>query len=443
MGNTMTPATGALVDDRLDQGIFRVNRRAFTDPDTFEREMREIFERRWVYLCHESQLPEPGSYATTYVGRQPVVVIRQRDGSVKAFLNACPHRASILLPLAQGKAKSAVTCRFHGWVFGLDGACQKIKSEERGNYPADHDREHYGLKSLARVDDYRGWIFGSLAENVPALTDHLGAATTFMDMLADQSPHGLELLRGKSTYVVRHNWKIEAENVNDGYHVPTVHRVFNTTIVQREARGGYDGLLGTETGRIRGVVKTGGYDLGNGHMLTWADRASPHVAPIYPETQALEQRFPGTKSHWILRRGRNLMIFPNLVLNDLASTHLRTLRPLGHDRTEINLWCIAPRGETSEARAARLRKFEDFFLVTGMATSDDVVSLDAAQEGANGLAQEWHDYVRGLASSMNGPDDEALALGIEPIASETSWDHDTPFYGFYRHWLSAIGGAAQ
>ncbi|MPY72197.1 MAG: hypothetical protein GEU92_19230 [Alphaproteobacteria bacterium] len=126
------------------------------------------------------------------------------------------------------------------------------------------------------------------------------------------------------------------------------------------------------------------------------------------------------------------------MLNDLASTHLRVHRPLGPGRCEVTIWCIAPKGEPREARIARLRKFEDFFLVTGMATSDDLVSLNVAQEGCAGRAARWTDFARGAATVTAGPDEDARALGIHPLSSNASWELETMYYGLYRYWRDAL-----
>ncbi|OFZ97144.1 MAG: hypothetical protein A3H35_03750 [Betaproteobacteria bacterium RIFCSPLOWO2_02_FULL_62_17] len=429
----------ALIDDRAGEGIFRVRKDIYTDPALYALEIKRIFEGGWVFLCHESQIRSPGDYFSTHVGRQPVFVLRQEDGSLRAFLNVCPHRGSILLPFRQGRVKGSINCRFHGWAFGPDGRCEGITFERAGGYPGGRaDKRHFDLTPLAHLETYRGFVFGSLSPAAGPLEEHLGSTRAFIDLFVDQSPDGIEVLRGSSTYVCHHNWKMQVENVPDGYHVPTVHRIFGTTMAQRQLRPGYDGLLQTETGRISGSVKNGCYDLGRGHMLLWADRASPEAAPLYPSTAQIEKAFPGEKAHWMLRRGRNLMVFPNLVLNDLASTHLRTHRPLGPDRTEVTVWCIAPVGESREARYARLRKFEDFFLLTGMATSDDLVSLNIVHEGALADARPWIDFQRGIATLVPGADEAARELGVNPASSNSSWTHETPYHGLYRHWLRRL-----
>ena len=109
-----------VVDDRVDAGVFRVDRSVYTDEGIFEAEMKHIFEAGWMFLCHESQVEKPGDYYATEIGRQPVFVMRQKDGSLACFINACSHRGALLTPVKQGNAR-ALTCRFHGWVYDLGG----------------------------------------------------------------------------------------------------------------------------------------------------------------------------------------------------------------------------------------------------------------------------------------------------------------------------------
>lgn len=428
------------IDDRVGDGRgFRVHRSVFDDPALFEAEMELCFERVWNFLCHESQIPDPGDYWATHVGTQPVFVHRQEDGSLKAFVNACSHRGAVLTPLRQGNART-LTCRFHGWSYRCDGGCIGIKNEA-GGYGDGFDRSRYDLTGLPRVASYRGFVFGALTPEVPPLDDHLGEARFFIDLFADQSPDGLEVVPGSQTYVCDHDWKLQADNVTDGYHVSTVHRNFMNTILAREAREPPEGLMRTEVGRIRGGVRNGQYYLGGGHMCIWADRASPEGAPLAPAAGRIERELGPVRARWMLRRGRNLLVFPNLVLNDLASTHLRTHRPLGPGRCEVTIFCVAPRGEPEEARFARLRKFEDFFLVSGLSTSDDVVSLDTAQQGAAGGG--WNVYERGLGAMVEGPDDDALEAGISPVSSGAGWDHEACYVGWYRHWRGLVEGGSR
>ena len=438
-GNLAGDGYAALVEDRLEDGMFRVDRLIYTDPSIFEDEMRRIFEATWVYLCHESQIARPGDYYATEIGRQPVFVNRQADGTLGCFINACSHRAAILTPKKQGNAM-VLTCRFHGWAYDCDGRCIRIKNQESGFGSADFDRGRFNLTPVPRVESYRGFVFGSLNPDVPPVAEHLGAAAMWIDLLVEQAPDGLEVVPGSSTYSIRGNWKLQAENSVDGYHVSTVHRVFASTVANREARGGFTGMTRTEGGRITGTVPSGAYDLGNGHVSIWAQHVTPEVRPVYETRDRLKRDLPPEHVRWILERGRNLCVFPNVMIMDNPSTQIRVLKPLSADRCDVTVYCIAPVGESRAARIARLRKFEDFYLTAGMATSDDIAALEDSQQGSCARASRWTEFNRGLDSMVEGADADARALGFEPATSNDNWEHETLYHGFYRRWRDLMCG---
>ena len=126
------------VDDRTDEGMFRVDREVYSNPDLFEAELEVFHERNWVFLCHESQIKNPNDYFSTYIGHQPVVICRLPDGSlnafINAFINACAHRAAMLVSRKTGNTKNFV-CPFHGWGFSPDGKCIRIRNEDEGSLP--------------------------------------------------------------------------------------------------------------------------------------------------------------------------------------------------------------------------------------------------------------------------------------------------------------------
>ncbi|MEK9646245.1 MAG: aromatic ring-hydroxylating dioxygenase subunit alpha, partial [Alphaproteobacteria bacterium] len=350
--------TDVLIDDRPGDGVFRVDRRIYLDDEIFEAEMRNIFEANWQFLCHESQVKKPGDYFATHIGRQPVFVHRQEDGSLKAFLNACSHRAAILTPTKQGNAKT-LTCRFHGWTYKCDGACIRIKEEESG-YGEGFDRSVYDLRKIGAVESFKGFVFGSIKADVEPLEDFLGESKAFLAFVADQSAAGLEVLPGSQTYMVGGNWKMSTENAVDGYHTSTVHRIFANTVRKREQREGYEGMMKTEVGRLAKKVRNGCYDLGKGHMVIWAERDPVSTSPLSEAEDKLAAAHPEGKVNWMLRRGRNLIVYPSLMINDFAATQIRIFRPISADETEVTIYCLAPADESREARYARLRKFEDF-----------------------------------------------------------------------------------
>ncbi len=430
-----------LVDDREDENIFRVHRSAFTDPAIFDQEMAEIFGRTWLYLCHESQIASHGDYFATQIGTQPVFVIRGSDDDIRCFYDVCSHRGSRLTGRTSGSAKT-LTCRYHGWCFNAEGACTLVRGGDEAYRPEDLDRMDTNLRPIEKFGSYKGFLFGCLDADAPPLDEFLGGAMPFIDLMTDQAPDGMEILRGESRYMMEANWKLQTENSTDGYHVATVHRNFATTVGYREtlAPEGDSGMAKTEASRILSLEKinSGGYDVGNGHMINWADRGNPEVGPSWPQREALLQRYPAGKVKWMLERGRTVTVFPNLLLNDVASSCIRVWRPISAELTEIETWCIAPKNEAPEARRARIRKYEDFFFPASLAVPDDVRAMEGAQIGSEALEDGWNDLALGHKTLVDGADDAAKELGVTPLNSNPGREVETPFFAFWREWAARL-----
>ena len=223
---------GAVVDDPAN-GIFRARRDIFSDPDLFELEMAHIFEGNWVYMAHESQIPNPGDYFTLTMGRTPVMITRDKDGQLHALVNACSHRGAMLCRFKRRNQRT-FTCPFHGWTFSNTGKLLKVKDPEGAGYPEQFNRDgSHDLTRVARFENYRGFLFGSLRADVAPLEEYLGEARKMIDMIVDQSEDGLEVLRGQGTYTFDGNWKLQAENGADGYHVSAVHWNYVATTARR------------------------------------------------------------------------------------------------------------------------------------------------------------------------------------------------------------------
>jgi len=120
----------------------------YTDPDLYQQELAQVFGRTWLFLAHESQIPKKGSFVQTYMGEDPVLVVRQADGSVNAFLNQCRHRGMRLCRSDRGVAK-AFTCSYHGWAYNIAGDLVNVPQLERG-YRNDID-----LSTIAFTDTQR------------------------------------------------------------------------------------------------------------------------------------------------------------------------------------------------------------------------------------------------------------------------------------------------
>ncbi len=426
-----------VVQDDAERGLFRCKRNIFTDPELFELEMRHIFEGNWIYMAHESQIPNTNDYFTTFMGRQPVFIARNRDNELNAFVNACSHRGAMLCRHKRGN-KSTYTCPFHGWTFSNSGQLLKVKEPRGAGYPDTFDKHgSHDLTKVARFENYHGFLFGSLNPDVVPLRQHLGEAAKIIDMIVDQSPQGLEVLRGSSTYVYDGNWKLQTENGADGYHVSAVHWNYAATTSRRKQATEVDKVRAMDAG---GWAKQGGgfYSFENGHLLLWSKWSNPEDRPLFEQRDELIRKFGPERADWMIGRSRNLCLYPNVYLMDQFSSQIRTYRPLAVDKTEVTIYCIAPRDESREARSRRIRQYEDFFNASGMATPDDLEEFRSCQIGYMGKAAKWNDLSRGAQHWVRGADEGAAAIGLKPLLSGLKTEDEGLFAVQHRYWMQTM-----
>lgn len=429
------------VEHNAETGAFRCKREIFTDPEFFELEMRYIWEGNWVYVAHESQIPNNNDYLTGYIGRQPIVISRDRTGKLHCFLNACSHRGAMICRHKRGN-KSTYTCPFHGWTFNNTGKLLKAKDPDGAGYPETFNKGgSHDLTKVARFESYKGFLFASLSDDVKPLAEHLGESTKIIDLIVDQSPDGLEVLRGNSQYVYDGNWKLQAENGADGYHVSSVHWNYAATTQQRKAAAmaaaGKDEIRAMDAG---GWAKKGGgfYSYENGHLLLWTNWSNPEDRPLWPVRDDLVEKFGQARTDWMIEKSRNLCLYPNVFLMDQFSSQIRMYRPISVDKTEVTIYCIAPRGESAEARAHRIRQYEDFFNASGMATPDDLEEFRSCQIGYGARKAVWNDLSRGAAHWIQGPDEDADAIGMKPLLSGARTEDEGLFVIQHGYWKDAL-----
>lgn len=415
-------------------GHYRGDRSAFTDQEIFELEMKYIFEGNWVYLAHESQIENPGDYYTATVGRQPVVITRTKEGELTALLNTCSHRGATLCRKKQGN-KSSFTCPFHGWTFRNDGKLLRARDQKKGGYPESFNTNgSHDLKSLPRFENYRGFLFGSLSADVLPLKEYLGETTKIIDNMVDQAEDGLEVLRGTSTYTYEGNWKLTAENGADGYHVGTVHWNYLSTMSQRNYEKG-----GTEAVDAKSWSNEGGfYSFEHGHIMLWTRLTNPQVRPVFSQLERLQEQVGEARADAIVNTTKNLCIYPNVYLMDQFSTQIRVLRPIAPNKTEITIYCWAPKNEPAAERAKRLRQYEDFFNVSGMGTPDDLEEFRACQEGYEARGLKWNDMSRGAMHWIEGPDSGAAAIGLNPVMSGVKPEDEGLYITHHQHWVDEM-----
>ena len=432
------PRLEAMLDEDPATHSYRLDRSAFTDEQLFELEMKYIFEGNWVFLAHESQIPHPNDYFTTFIGRQPVIITRDKAGQLHAMANTCTHRGATLARHKKGN-KSSFTCPFHGWTFSNSGKLLKVKDQNPdAGYPDGFNcNGSHDLIKIGAFGNYRGFLFGSIAADVLPLEEHLGESTKIIDMIVDQAPEGLEVLRGSGAYTFDANWKLQAENGADGYHVTATHWNYAATQGRRTNDGKVDTIKAMSAG---GWARKGGgsYSFKHGHLVLWTNWANPEDRPLWAKRDEWVHKFGEDKADWMLSKSRNLCLYPNVYLMDQFSSQIRVLRPLSVDKTEAIIYCLAPKGEAPEARARRLRQYEDFFNATGMATPDDLEEFRSCQHGFNARAVKWNDMTRGATHWVTGPDATADLIGLRPELSGVKTEDEGLYVVQHQYWLEAM-----
>ncbi len=386
----------------------RVHTSLYTDPALFEQEMDKVFSSTWVWVAHASEIPEAGSYKTTFVGRQPVVVVRDRKQQVHVLLNRCRHRAATVCEGHKGKTNSFV-CPYHGWSYSLDGALRGVPSPE--SYGDLLDKADFPLIKL-RVEEYAGMIFATFKDDIEPLVDYLGPAKKWMDLFMKQGGGFPVKVAGEHRFRFPGNWKIQLENTTDAYHFPLVHKSFLSSVDEQTEK-----MLDFVEGP--GLVE----DLGNGHSVMvmipeLVDLEANLDAPIpdrFAElAEELRKDYPEDQVRRIVRAvggsGFNLNLFPNVAC---SMAFFRVLRPVSVTETEIHHAAIVMDGGPAAANQARLRLHEHFQGPMGFGTPDDAEAWDRVQRGSFAGTNQWIMLNRGLAKEVETPDGRRSDVSAE------------------------------
>lgn len=418
--------SGRWVLDDPGSGLFQVHRSVMADPAVFETEQRRIFDRAWLYLGHESEVPRKGDFRTRTLSGRPLVLVRGDDEVIRVFINACPHRGAEVVRQSSGNAR-AFHCLYHAWSFANTGAVIDIPDEEA--WGGAIRRCDFDLKPVPRLETYRGFLFICFDAEAESLESWLAGARPFLDHVADQGEDGMEVIHGTQLYAARANWKLLVENSIDFYHTVPLHKTYFRFLEDRGAD-------------VSGGVSGRGHDLGNGHGVvcfkagwgrpvarwepSWGEEERLRLAAL---REALERRVGPERARMVAEVDRNLMVFPNLLINDIMATVIRQVNPVAPDYMEITQWALAPRGEPAEARRRRLHAFNTFLGPGGFATPDDIEAFEGCQRGFGAWREAgWSDYSRGYRGEADRPESEALS------------SHEIQIRSFYRRWAEMMDG---
>lgn len=416
------PVPSELVD--ADRAL--VDRRIFWDADVYELELERIFGRCWLFVAHESQVPEPGSYVAARMGEDEVLVVRQRDGSLRVLLNSCPHRGNRVCHAEVGTARGFV-CNYHGWSFGLDGSLRGMHESEAYDAEPSFDASALGLTPIPRVATYKGLVFASMAPDAPSLPEYLGAFTWYLDVLLDNDPAGTEFLPGSICSVIPCNWKIAAENfAGDALHAGWTHDSGAAAMLGRSVPS----LVGPESYQVNMNGHCWEFNLdGVGNAATLGD---PRVVDHLRERQAKVAERLGALRARMVGSIASATVFPNLSFLPGQNT-FRTWQPLGPHRTEVRTWVLVNRALSTELKDAYRKGVMTTFSPAGVFEMDDGENWEHATQGNKGWftrRQPLH-YALGLNSAVSHPE--------LPGNVHRGQVNDANHRAFYRRWADIVG----
>ncbi|RVT69403.1 ribosomal subunit interface protein [Agrobacterium sp. CNPSo 2736] len=374
----------------------RIHRRVIADPHVFDLEMDRVFGRSWNYVGHESQVPQPGDYFTTQIGRQPVVMSRHTNGQVYVVENRCPHKGALVCPERSGNSKRFM-CMYHGWRFENDGSLVSVpvhSGYDRSGF--DTKDPGNGMKRLPRVKNHRGFIFASLSADAPDFEVWAGVGLRGLDNMVDRAPDGeVEVIGDCYRTVQDNNWKIFVDNMSDGMHTSFVHhqmaRAARQTLekFKGQARPGGLDVASMLAGDPDQMAKVDLMAHPNGHfdMAAFAPDLKGADAEQYRAALVARHGEEGTKA--ILGRNfHNVLMFPTIIMQP-SLQQLRVIRPISVDKTLLEIWAFRLKGAPESFMRRAITGANLANSPSNIVAADDFEAYFRVHAGLKGPRSEW------------------------------------------------------
>jgi anthranilate 1,2-dioxygenase large subunit/terephthalate 1,2-dioxygenase oxygenase component alpha subunit len=397
-------------------GLTRIPYDVYTDPRLMQKEQERIFGGdTWNYLCLEAELPDGGSYRTTFVGQAPVVVVKDDDGEIYAFENRCAHRGALIALEKSGKV-DGFQCVYHAWSYNRRGDLTGVAFEKgvrgQGGMPASFCKEDHGPRKL-RIATFCGLVFGSFSEDVPPIEEYLGAEICERIERVLHKP--VEVI-GRFTQALPNNWKLYVENVKDSYHASLLHLFFTTFEINRLSQKG--GLI---------VDESGGNHVSYSMMDPAAADASYKEQGLRSHDDRMRLKDPSVLAGFTEYDDgitlQILTVFPGFVLQQIQNClAVRQVIPKGQERTDLNWTYIGYADDTPEQRAMRLKQ-------SNLAGPAGFISME---DGAVGS------FVRqGIAAAQAAQ--SVVEMGGDGTGSSEGRATEASVRGFWKAWRRHMG----
>ena len=423
-----------------------IDRSIFSDQGIFEQEMRDVVAKSWLFVGHESQIPNKGDYFQSQAGADAVIVTRDSSGEVRVLLNVCTHRGMPVCRYDQGNAK-LFTCPYHGWSFANNGDLTGLPLSSEG-YGGKLDRKKWGLIK-ARVTLYYGSIWATFSEEAPSFEESLGdMALMLRDFMQspDGEDNGLEAVGGILKFEIHSNWKFGAENnAGDLYHDVSHNSVQRVGLALSGLRGRHAWNADKHTFKTLNVsYPAGGHaarvnlydDEQRDYHSQWS--LIPEVDEYFRQAHYKRQARLGEQARLLNRGG---IVFPSMAYNSANRWQITMAVPRAPNRTEVWKWYFVPKDARPAVKDALRHYLLRYGGPSGMVEQDDIENWASAQVGAESFA------ARGL------PLNYTLHMGQAKWAWPVTWLGEGAYVDegvsehaqrvFYERWAEMMGSPVR
>ncbi|MEO8117941.1 MAG: aromatic ring-hydroxylating dioxygenase subunit alpha [Rhodoferax sp.] len=371
----------------------------YIDQELFELEMSQLFVNTWVYVGHASQVPKGGDFTTTTVGTQPVVMVRQADGSIKVLHNRCPHKGVKVAGEACGNTGKFFRCPYHAWTFKTDGkplAMPLKKGYENTGF--DSCEASQGMAAVEAVQVYRDFVFCRLSPTGIGFEEYFGESLSTIDNMVDRSPEGrLEVAGGVLRYMHNCNWKMLVDNQTDTCHPMVAHESSAGTAVKvwQQAPAGTPKPMAVELFapfmnpyeffENMGIRV---WDNGHGHTGV-ADSIHADYSAVPGYGEQMVAAYGEERAKAILGDVRhNTVYFPNIMVKGPIQT-LRLFKPIAANKTLVESWTFRLKGAPDMLLERTLMYNRLVNAPTSVVGHDDLEMYERAQEGLQSMGRDW------------------------------------------------------
>jgi phenylpropionate dioxygenase-like ring-hydroxylating dioxygenase large terminal subunit len=385
-----------------------VTRSIFVDEDVYQAEQERIFARAWLFLGHESQIAKPGDYFVSRMGEEAVILTRDRQGEIHAFLNSCRHRGMKVCRYDEGNTP-VFTCPYHGWSYGLDGSLVGVPYFKEA-YHSELKKNEWGLVEVAQLANYKGTIWATWDKTAPSFNEFMGDMLFYLDDLLDGrdgTPGGSEVYGGVQKWITPTNWKSAAENrAGDGYHNVSHRSVDLVGIGPSGGRGRRDSEVGSSVA-FNSIME-------NGHTIMGSLQLEdlPHT-PTYQQSKIAaewaehnyyeRQKNYGERAR-VLSSGGNA--FPNFSFWCRQPRRIFVLHPGGNAmNSEFWSWFLVDANAPKEVKDILRHYSLRYSGPAGMTEQDDMENWNYATKASKGAiaSRQPYNYQMGMNNMETHP----------------------------------------